>query len=189
VTSITLIRHGQTDWNLTGRIQGVTNNPLNATGRIQAETVAAMLTTPEWARTWSRVVSSPLIRASETAEVIARVLDVPFEDQLLGLTERDYGEAEGAKVDDVRRPHPGHTFPQAEAASCVASRAFAVLEHLHEAHTGQDLIVVTHGGLLQALLNKIQGSPSISIENAAINRVEREPSGDWQLRALNNKVL
>src|SRR5690606_7043497 len=94
-----LIRHGQTDWNLEGRMQGSTDIPLNATGRDQARVAGGILT--DAGEAWDVVVSSPLGRARETASIIAETLGVPLGESYAGLAEQDFGNAEGLLVTEV----------------------------------------------------------------------------------------
>ena len=99
---LALIRHGQTDWNLDGLMQGRTDIPLNDTGREQALVAASALS----GERWDAVVSSPLVRARETAELIATALGVPLGGSYDELVEQDFGAAEGTPVSelDVRWP-------------------------------------------------------------------------------------
>ena len=73
MTDLYLVRHGETDWNRQRRIQGLTDIPLNDTGRAQAEAAAALIERSEW----DLVVSSTLGRARETAAILARGLGLP----------------------------------------------------------------------------------------------------------------
>ena len=91
MTLLYLVRHGETDWNLQRRIQGSTDIPLNNTGRQQASRTGRLLAR----RHWDAVITSPLSRAAETAQIIAVELDLPAPESLPELVERAYGEAEG----------------------------------------------------------------------------------------------
>lgn len=98
MTEICLVRHGQTDWNFQEIIQGREDIPLNEVGKKQASQSAAALQ----AEAWDVIISSPLIRAQETAKEIAEatglqsiLLDERF-------VERNFGEASGKPVATVR---------------------------------------------------------------------------------------
>ena len=81
MTTLLLVRHGETDWNAARRIQGSTDIPLNDTGREQARATAASLAA-QFAGQSPVVVSSDLARARETAEIIAEALGVPGPDDV-----------------------------------------------------------------------------------------------------------
>jgi probable phosphoglycerate mutase len=164
VTLLTLIRHGETDWNRDRRIQGSTDIPLNDTGRAQAKSAAALLRASLDAREPVRVVSSDLSRARETAAIIAAELDLPAPRQYAGLRERDYGEAEGVGFEEfVSRWGDWHTadIPGAEPWPLLRARAIATLGQAvadHRRHTGPasaSLVVVAHGALIREVLQHV----------------------------------
>jgi probable phosphoglycerate mutase len=103
VTALTLIRHGETDWNRARRIQGSTDIPLNDTGRAQARATADELAV-EFDRLGVTpvVVASDLLRAHETARIIAAVLDADDPVLYPELRERRYGAADGLVVWESR---------------------------------------------------------------------------------------
>ncbi|NQD41453.1 histidine phosphatase family protein, partial [Glutamicibacter halophytocola] len=85
------VRHGQTQWNLEGRLQGSSDIPLNDTGRSQAREAVKVL----GAGGWDVIVSSPLSRARETAQIIAEGLGLELGPSYDLLIERDYAQGEG----------------------------------------------------------------------------------------------
>ncbi|MEV8268152.1 histidine phosphatase family protein [Microbacterium sp. NPDC076911] len=161
MTALTLIRHGETDWNHARRIQGATDIPLNDTGREQARTAAALLRDRR-DRERLVVVSSDLSRAQETAEIIARELGLTAPRTYPGLRERSYGEAEGVTDEEFKaRWGASNTaeVPGAESRSALRNRGIAALgEAVSDlrratAPSHASLIVVTHGALIRELLN------------------------------------
>ena len=88
---LVLVRHGETDWNQERRLQGRTDNPLNGVGRAQARKAGRLLA----AEPWDVVVSSPLLRAVQTAHLIADAAGLQPAGTIPELVERDYGSAEG----------------------------------------------------------------------------------------------
>lgn len=190
MTLIALVRHGQTDWNLNNRIQGISDIPLNDTGRAQAAQAAALLRSEEWALGWTAALSSPLSRAVETARVIADELALPVLPVRAGLAERDYGVVEGMDVDLAQATYPDHAYPEAEAPDTVIARALGALGSLHEQHEGQRLVAVAHGGLLHGLLSHINGARVASIANTAVSLVEFDATQNrWDILAINNEML
>ena len=93
MTDLVLVRHGETEWNRIGRVQGRTDIPLNDTGRQQARETAERLR--ERGDRFDAVVASPLSRAAETARIVADGLDLGAVELVDALVERDYGGAEG----------------------------------------------------------------------------------------------
>jgi broad specificity phosphatase PhoE len=154
-TTISLVRHGETDWNLNRRYQGWEDIPLNDTGRAQAQLVAqAIAQEPRW----DAIYSSPLSRALSTAQAIAELsgMDEIVEDP--DLRERFYGEAEGLTADEREAKWPGLlTWPGLEAQEVMTQRAMGALERVAERHVGGRVLVVAHGGLINAVLHQVSG--------------------------------
>ena len=149
MTLIYLVRHGETDWNREKRIQGSTDIPLNETGREQAAATGALLAT----RQWDVIVSSPLVRARETAEIIADVAGRPLPHTLEALVERRYGEAEGLTYSQVEERFPNDAeVPGRESRDTVAQRVIPALISMAEQHRERSIVVVSHGGVIRALL-------------------------------------
>jgi len=95
-TRIILMRHGQTDWNIDHRFQGGTDIPLNDTGRDQVRTaIDALKQARDEGTVVDLVLSSPLSRAAESAEIVAEGLNVPYRGAVAGFQERSFGELEG----------------------------------------------------------------------------------------------
>jgi uncharacterized phosphatase len=150
---LALIRHGQTDWNLDGRMQGRTDIPLNDTGREQALAAASALSH----RPWDAVVSSPLWRARETAEIIATELDVPLGGGYDELIEQDFGTAEGTLVAELDIRWPDRDFAGKEPDDEVGARGIRGLERIGRDHPGARVLAVAHGTLIRYTLAAITG--------------------------------
>lgn len=149
MTDLYLVRHGETAWNRQRRIQGLTDIPLNDTGREQARTTGMLLTR----RPITRIVASPLSRARETAEIIAAQLGLREPELREAFVERNYGEAEGLDFHeiDVRYP-PGVEVPGRESREDVAARVIPALQSLAVEYPGEAIAVVSHGGAIRAAL-------------------------------------
>lgn len=149
MTELYLVRHGETDWNRQHRIQGLTDIPLNATGRKQARAAGKLLSR----RIWNGIYTSPLARATETATIIAAEIGLAEPRPVPALVERNYGEAEGLNFIEIDRRYPNRSeVPGQESRPEVIARVVPALRELASAHPGEALIVVSHGGAIRAML-------------------------------------
>ena len=152
---LVLLRHGETEWNLTGRMQGVTDTRLTELGRDQA--LQALKIMPTFSQVWT----SPLQRARTTAEIIAasQGLDCRSDQR---LTERSWGEWEGMLPAEVDRRWPGwretgrkpYGYEHDEA---VYQRFREWLEDIPEKESRRPLLAVTHGGFMSAIERVLGG--------------------------------
>ncbi|WP_244600185.1 histidine phosphatase family protein [Blastochloris tepida] len=161
-TMLYLIRHGETDWNREGRLQGRRDIPLNPTGRRQAAESARRLADVVPPATLASVafVASPLVRARETMELLRATLGLTPEGYAVDarLAELSFGRWEGLTWPEIRAADPAraaardrstwtHTPPGGESYVDLAER----LERWCETLSG-DAVVVSHGGVTRALL-------------------------------------
>lgn len=179
------LRHGQTDWNAQGRIQGHTDIPLNATGIAQAQAAARRLA----GCGIERIATSPLARARRTAEIVAAALGAPL---LLepGLKERAFGAFEGQIVAEVKRAHgipdtqPLSTIlpPDAEPWPRTRARALAVLGEWLAREGDATLLFVSHDGIFRALQEQLLG---VRPEATHATPYLFAPEGEgWRVREL-----
>ncbi|MFZ2527103.1 MAG: histidine phosphatase family protein [Rhodococcus sp. (in: high G+C Gram-positive bacteria)] len=178
-TRLMLVRHGRTDWNLRGRLQGSADIPLDDVGRAQARAAARSLDGHEW----DIVVTSPLARAVETGRIIAAHLKIVVSEQVPELAERSYGVAEGLTRADAERRWPGGSFPGLEPLGAVAMRGVHALRSVVAAHPGGRVVVVAHGALIRAVLGELTGGPVPRIVNGALS--ELEWAGRWTVHSMN----
>ncbi len=183
MTLLTLVRHGQTDWNLAKRIQGTTDIPLNETGRSDALAAAGLLSVG----THHSIYASPLSRARETAEIIAGELGLEPPMLVEDVREREFGEGEGMLVPDYIRTYGDwHAeVPGAESLAEVGVRAMAALHRIarearrRSAPTAESVIVVTHGGVIRSLIDHVSGGtlPRAGevLANGSVHRFEVSP--------------
>jgi uncharacterized phosphatase len=185
MTSLYLVRHGETDWNAQRRIQGSTDIPLNQMGRDQAETTGRLLAR----RDWDGVYSSPLSRAFETASIIAQEVGLEEPQAIAALVERNYGEAEGLNWEQVESRFPGDTpVPGRETHAEVAERVLPALIELAASRPGESLIVVSHGGVIRSVLNVVDpGVKHGSITNGSIHSFELI-DGSLELVVFNDPI-
>lgn len=176
--TVALVRHGRTLWNLERRLQGRTDLPLDSVGRGQAASAAEVLVRHDW----DDLVCSPLLRARETASIVARRLGrgEPVVDDV--LLERDYGMAEGLMVSDAHREWPSGEYPGAESSSALAERSASVLGDLLDA--GRSTVVVGHGAFIRAGLTEVAQRPAPRILNGDVVLVGRDVDGSVRFRIL-----
>lgn len=153
--SLLLIRHGQTDWNKAGKMQGQVDIPLNERGREQAHETGAKLKAEGYQ--FDVLVSSPLSRAFETAQIIGSYLGLTVEKTYDNLVERAYGEAEGAQLTYEESRTVYEDFDGVESEREVFERTVKVLLDIAEDHPGQRVIAVAHGSVIRRALSAGQG--------------------------------
>ncbi|MDJ0336852.1 histidine phosphatase family protein [Cryobacterium sp. PH31-O1] len=152
MTSFSIVRHGQTDWNLHHRIQGSTDIPLNATGRDEAAAAALRLA----GRRWDAIVTSPLVRAAESARIIAAELGLNDPQIVAALTERHHGAIEGLTFTERQLRFPdGVSVPGLETRRDVVDRVLMALAALADGRAGQRVLVLSHGGIIGTLLRHV----------------------------------
>jgi uncharacterized phosphatase len=188
MTTIYLVRHGETDWNRERRIQGSTDIPLNDTGRAQAAAAGELLARREW----DGVYASPLSRAFETAEIIAARLGLAAPSPVPEMVERNYGEAEGMTGDDIDARFTG-PIPGRETREEVAARAIPAIIALAERHPGESIIVVSHGGVIRTVLGEVAPDSAAgtvaagTIRNGSIHSF-RHTDGSLDLIAFDDPI-
>lgn len=150
MTVIGFLRHGQTDWNIDFRLQGISDIPLNDTGRHQAHAAIAKMSEYEW----DVIVSSPLSRAVETAGIIAQ--GIALKDPVIHqeLLERSFGEAEGLSY-EVWRDHflSGERASGAESLADLEHRVLRCLKLIASTYPHKRVLAVSHGAFIRKLVN------------------------------------
>ncbi len=198
---ITLLRHGESEGNAGGFIQGQTDLPMTANGLQQALNLAeAWKAEGQW---FHKIISSPLKRARQTAEAVAAALEIPIEFDPIWM-ERGFGVIEGKTVEEVRRQDPTVDFydpfrPPAEGAESATDlyiRASQGLQSLLRRPDGSYLIV-THGAIMNMALYVTLGlslqngnSPRFNIGNTGFVNLLYEPGQrQWWLLGFYNPTL
>lgn len=187
-TRLIAIRHGETAWNLASRLQGHLNVALNDTGRLQADRLAQALA----GERIHAIYSSDLTRARHTARPLAHAagLDVRADK---GLRERSFGIFEGLSYAEIeqrfpeqaRRWHARDTGFEPEGGETLAAfcaRAVGAVTAIAARHRGQHIVVVTHGGVLDALYRAaahmaLDAQRNWPLGNASINRLLARDEG------------
>ncbi|MBM3127310.1 MAG: histidine phosphatase family protein [Chloroflexi bacterium] len=193
-----LIRHGETDWNNAGRVQGHSDTPLNANGIAQARQLAARIAAEE---AFAAMYASPLARARVTAEIVAArcgatpIPDDRLKEQMLGkfegLTDAEFeqrfpGALAAWRADPIRSPIPGQ-----ETRDAFQRRVQSFLDDLRARHTdGTRVAIVTHGGTIGMMLAMLIGLDigkrfPFWFDNASLSHVDLS-GGRVRLRLLND---
>lgn len=171
---LVLIRHAEIEASARGRCYGSLDVALSPTGHEQCAALAGALA----AEPVAAVVSSPRIRAVETAQAIAEPhqLGVRVDAR---LAELDFGELEGRSYDEIARSRPELydawmteptrvQFPGGESYADLHARSVAVVASLLDEHTGQTVVAVTHGGVVRAVLSHVLGIPDDRVFRIAV---------------------
>jgi probable phosphoglycerate mutase len=182
-TRILAIRHGETAWNVDARIQGQLDVPLNDTGHWQAERVADALAGGE---DIAVIYASDLVRAAATADAISRRVGLPVVHDT-GLRERQFGLFQGRTVAEVEAIHPelvrrwksrdpDFVPDGGESLRTFFERTVSTAHRLADAHPGQTVVLVAHGGVLDCLYRAacgmaIEAPRTWQLGNASINRL------------------
>ncbi|AXA92436.1 histidine phosphatase family protein [Massilia sp. YMA4] len=185
MTTLLLIRHGETAWNAVRRLQGHLDIELNDAGRRQAAALAHALAEAPL----DAIVSSDLQRAMQTAGAVARLHDVPLHTDP-ALRERGYGVFEGLLYSEIEARYPDdfHAWQQrhvdavmphgerhAESFREFYARSVGAIGQWAEHYAGRTLALVAHGGVLECAYRAATGmtleSPrDFQVRNASINR-------------------
>ncbi len=187
-TRLLLVRHGETDFNAQKRFQGQMDITLNANGRCQAIALAKKLTNEHI----DIVVSSDLKRASETAAIVMadRAVEIVCDGR---LRELNFGTWEGMTYAEIQASDPqalatweGDLMyiapPGGETVSQFSSRVRSVLRAIQAKYTGQTILIVAHGGVLQLVLCTLLGLSAerfwqFRLQNASLSEVTLHPAG------------
>ena len=188
------MRHGETAWNAEGRWQGQTDVPLSDQGRHEAALAGRRLTSERF----DRIVTSDLVRAADTARLIAPEAEIEIDPALREMNvgawcgllhaevaERHPDELRGLwQSDDVRIGGHGETVTE------LGARVVAAIDRIARESAGKKVLVVTHGGVIRGILLDMLGltgktRPFFGSRNTAITRI-RVDGGRRTLRSYND---
>lgn len=178
-TRILLVRHGQSEWNAAGRWQGQADPVLTDLGRQQAREASRALGQVD------AVISSPLARARETAEIIAGELGIGPVIELDQLIERDAGAWSGLTRDEIEAAFPGDLAagrrpPGWEPDESVRQRALGALDAIVASFGAAEVLCVTHGGVILQLEAHLGGAGHRHA-NLSARWVEHRPGDGYRL--------
>ncbi len=153
-----VIRHGETDWNLKNKIQGRADIPLNEFGIQEANLSKILL----YQTNFYKIISSPLIRAKKTAEIISNQQTPVMTD--IRLIERDFGEFEGINKEEFDgytfwNYSLNHKYVKAESVQQLLNRVYNFLDEYKEIYEKKNVLLVTHAGVIPAICCYFKGIP------------------------------
>jgi probable phosphoglycerate mutase len=189
-TILTIVRHGETEWNQAGKQQGHLDSPLTENGIKQAEAIAHAVR----GGGHDLIIASDLGRAVATARIIEVQSGLPMSTDP-GLRERHLGMLQGSTMAEFSQAHPkkfakftsgdpDFVIPEGESIRQRHERAVKAFENIVALHPGKRIIIVTHGGILESLLRHTLQIPlelkrSFSLVNGSLNTFSHEAS--WML--------
>jgi len=192
-----LIRHGQVEWNAKNSYIGSTDLPLDHIGFKQADLLAQYLATREIAK----VYSSDLLRARQTADVIATGLEIPLV-LCRELRELSYGAWEGVSESEVARLYPDHysrwlvepfcvQIPEGEHLSEFQNRVLPAFQHIATENREDDIVIVAHKTANRLILAYLLGMDlnryrQIGQNNACVNTVFVREDGSMSVETIND---
>lgn len=181
-TRLTLIRHGQTDWNQGGRIQGHLDIPLNALGQQQAQCMGAALADSGI----DAIYSSDLARAWDTAKALQARTQIALMPEP-GLRERSFGRLQGQTLEEMfaqdpvlavafQTRDPQYQPPEGESMIEFRDRVLSTVYRLAQQHAGEHIALVAHGGVLDMLYRDamgldLQAPRNWAIDNTSVHRL------------------
>lgn len=186
LTTIGLVRHGITDWNILGKSQGISDIPLNYLGELQAVALANRLVIEG---DWNVIVASDLKRAKETAQIIGDKLNLSANTFDKRIREINCGEIEGT-TEDERIKRWGSNWRELdlgmEQFADVSNRGCAFITELANTYSGKRVLVVSHGALIGLTLQRLlpERFQKTQLDNTSITILNIE-QGVWNCSLYN----
>ncbi|MGM0898002.1 MAG: histidine phosphatase family protein [Bacillota bacterium] len=183
MTTICLIRHGETEWNKLGRIQGTTDVPLNERGKEQARACGSHL----FGEVWDVIVTSPLQRAKQTASIINETLCLPVV-EMREFQEKHFGQAEGMTAEERYALYPDKDYPGQEQVEVFHQRLLTGLKELNDRFGDKRVLVVAHGGVIHAILERLAhgeyDAANTRLQNGGMNHLAYAEQR-WEIQKCN----
>jgi uncharacterized phosphatase len=183
VTTICLIRHGETEWNAIRKLQGSTDIPLNGTGIQQAQECRDFLKTLKW----DVMITSPLMRAKQTAIIINEALKLPIT-EMEDFKERHYGAAEGMTKQERLEAFQDKNYPNQEDLLSLNKRVMAGIDKIYQNHLEKKVLLVAHGAVINSILSTLSdgeiGSGKTKLLNACISNIHFHEE-KWAVKSYN----
>jgi probable phosphoglycerate mutase len=184
MTKFAIVRHGVTDWNVEGRMQGHRDIHLNHTGLIQAARIAERLQQEHW----DIIVFSDLYRATQTAMCIADTNGIECRIADPRLRERNFGELEGTTIGE-RTVRWGADWKDlahgVEREESLLNRALNCMEELAKVYGNQKIVIVTHGGWIRQFFNGVFPNEMLDHPNNTSLSIIGRDAESWQCYLYN----
>ncbi|MFJ8261747.1 histidine phosphatase family protein [Rummeliibacillus sp. NPDC094406] len=183
MTKIYIVRHGETDWNCEGRLQGGTDTTLNDRGKQQATVCRNYFKKIKC----DAIFTSTLQRAMLTATIMNEELKLPFF-QLREFAERTFGVAEGMTYEERVKVYPHKEYPNQEKIEQLKERIASGLLKIHDQYPDGNVILVTHGAVIHTLFSMVE-NPEIFPQSARLSNggvsIIHDRDGKWWLEKYN----
>ncbi len=187
-TVLGLFRHGQTDWNIDLRLQGTADIPMNQTGIEQVSRAAEVIAKTSW----DLILSSPLGRAKQSAEIISKQLGVQKVETHDLLLERAFGIGEGMLYEEWNSKYSHlDEIPGAESTQLITERSQRLLDYVEQNFPGKKVMAVSHGALIRFVLQVVTSGEvppkGERLDNASLHVVRKLDR--WSLDAWSPRPL
>lgn len=187
-TVLGLFRHGQTDWNIDLRLQGTADIPMNQTGIEQVSRAAEVIAKTSW----DLILSSPLGRAKQSAEIISKQLGVQEVETHDLLLERAFGIGEGMLYEEWNSKYSHlDEIPGAESTQLITERSQRLLDYVEQNFPGKRVMAVSHGALIRFVLQVVTSGEvppkGERLDNASLHVVRKLDT--WSLDAWSPRPL
>lgn len=187
-TILGLLRHGQTDWNIDFRLQGISDIPLNQNGIQQAIEVAEQLSASDW----DLLLASPLSRAIDTAKAISASFGgfaLKIEPLIL---ERSFGEAEGLRYEEYKAKYGRNVAPGGESLDQLRDRVELFLAQAAQEYAGKRVLAVSHGAFIRKVI-RVVSQETLPLEgqrfmNTSLSTIIHRPDTGWQIMNFDPEV-
>ena len=178
MTKVYVVRHGETDWNRQGRLQGATDIPLNTSGIAQATACRNYFHDNKAVA----IFTSPLKRASDTAAIINEPFQLPIT-QLSAFQERAFGQAEGMTYEERSKVYPRKNYPGQESFSHFIARLKEGLRIIEQQYPNDAVILVAHGAVIHNLFQIVENDDlfpqNARLSNGGISTMYTKDSKWW----------
>ncbi|MEC0226932.1 histidine phosphatase family protein [Paenibacillus alba] len=183
MTTIGFIRHGSTEWNRLGKLQGQLDTDLTEEGKEQANLLGLRLAQEQW----DGIISSDLTRARETGLIVSKLSGIPFIRTDKRLRERMYGQAEGTTVAEREERWGPDWKLQAlgqESDDDLWARWIELEKEIIQDYPNKKILLISHGGFIVQILRVLRMDSEDFLQNTSLTILMRQETG-WELQLYN----